>query len=102
MQQTPAFSSVSFPELQWQPPKEHAQAMNAMKPAPAPWVPHQLYFASLFRPGRALAFACDQRGEVQLDSLSERARSNYFFARAAVGRDYGVPIVIALETGSTH
>ncbi|HXD06614.1 MAG TPA: hypothetical protein VN680_11220 [Burkholderiaceae bacterium] len=63
---------------------------------------HQLYFASLFHPGRALCFPCDRSGEVQLDGLSERARNNYFLARTTVGRDYGHPIVIALENGSPH
>jgi hypothetical protein len=63
---------------------------------------HQLCFASLFDPGRALSFPCDRCGEVQLDALSERARSNYFFARAAVGRDCGMPIVIAPMCGSTR
>jgi len=63
---------------------------------------HQLFFASLINPGRTLCFACDGRGEVQLDELSERDRNNYFFARTTVGRDFGHPVVIALESGSTH
>ena len=67
-----------------------------------PRLSHQLFFASLFNPGRALSFACDCRGEVQLDELSERARNNYFLARTAVGRDYGPPTVVALEPGSMH
>ena len=62
---------------------------------------HRLYFASLFDPGRALSFPCDRRGVVQLDGLSERARINYFFARASVGRDYGHPVVITPESCST-
>jgi len=63
---------------------------------------HQLRFASLFDPSRALSFPCDRRGEVQLDGLCERARNNYFFARTVVGRDYAHPTVIALETRSMH
>lgn len=63
---------------------------------------HQLCFASLFDPGRALSFPCDRRGEVPLDALSERARTNYFFARTSVGRDYCHPTVIAPENGSPH
>ena len=58
---------------------------------------HQLFFASLFNPGRALSFACDCRGEVQLDELSERARNNYFFARALVGREVTAPTVECRE-----
>ena len=65
-------------------------------------VSHHLYFASLFHPGRALSFPCDRDGEVDLDGLSERARDNYFLARAVVGRDYSVPRVIALEGDSAH
>jgi len=52
-----------------------------------------LRFESLFDPGRGLAFPCNERGEVALDALSERARRNYFYARVVVGREYGVPAV---------
>ena len=75
---------------------------NAVNPSTTRRPAHELYFASLFDPGRALSFPCDCCGEVQLDGLSERARNNYFFARTVVGRDYGTPIVIALENGSIH
>ena len=75
---------------------------DAVNSSTTPRLSHQLYFASLFRPGRALSFPCDRCGEVPLDGLSERARNNYFLARTAVGRDYNVPIVVALENGSTH
>lgn len=54
----------------------------------------ELRFQSLFSPGRALTFPCDERGRVPLDDLSERARRNYLFARAVVGRDYATPEVI--------
>lgn len=75
--------------------------MNAVNPSNAPCLSHRVYFASLFHPGRALSFPCDRRGDVQLDGLSERARNNYFLARTTVGRDYSVPIVVAIENGST-
>jgi hypothetical protein len=52
-----------------------------------------ILFPSLFREGRALAFPCTADGQVVLDSLSERARHNYLFARAMVGKDYGWPRV---------
>ena len=74
---------------------------DAEKPSTPPRFSHQLFVASLFKPGHALSFPCDRCGEVQLDGLSERARNNYFFARNA-RHDYGPPIVIALENGSTH
>lgn len=54
----------------------------------------QLRFESLFQQGRALAFPCDESGRVQLDALSERARSNYLYARAVVGREFATPAVV--------
>jgi len=56
---------------------------------------HYLFFGGLFDTVRSLSFPCDERGRVTLDSLSERARNNYLFARTVVGRDYTVPVVIA-------
>ncbi len=53
----------------------------------------QIRFASLFREGRALSFPCDACGNVPLDELSDRGRSNYFFARALVGREYATPSI---------
>jgi hypothetical protein len=55
--------------------------------------PCLLRFPSLFNHGRSLSFPCDSAGQVPLDILSERARDNYFFARACVGRDFAVPVV---------
>ena len=58
---------------------------------------HQLCFRSLFHSGRGFAFPCDPKGQVDLDQMSERARNNYFFARAMVGRELSVPAVEAAE-----
>jgi hypothetical protein len=55
---------------------------------------YELRFQSLFHEGRALAFPCDERGAVDLDALSERARNNYFLARSVVGRDFASPSVV--------
>ncbi|MFG6416664.1 hypothetical protein ACG02S_22465 [Roseateles sp. DC23W] len=55
---------------------------------------YELRFESLFNAGRALAFPCDAHGGVALDALSDRARQNYLFARAVVGREYAVPVVL--------
>ncbi|MBV8500647.1 MAG: hypothetical protein JO006_02900 [Paucibacter sp.] len=52
-----------------------------------------LRFQSLFHSGRALVFPCDAKGDVPLDTLSERARQNYLFARAVVGHEYATPVV---------
>ena len=54
---------------------------------------YQLRFPSLFHHGRGYAFPCDARGQVDLDALSERARTNYFYARSVVGRDFAPPSV---------
>lgn len=54
---------------------------------------YELRFQSLFHEGRALAFPCDAEGHVDLDALSERARGNYLYARAVVGREYATPAV---------
>ena len=54
---------------------------------------HEIRFQSLFHAGRALCFPCDETGRVALDALSERARNNYLYARAVVGREYAHPCV---------
>lgn len=54
---------------------------------------YELRFQFLFDEGRAYAFPCDKDGHVDLDALSERARNNYFYARAVVGRDVATPVV---------
>ena len=58
--------------------------------------PFEVRFNSLFSPGRALAFPCDAGGRVDLDALSERARNNYLFARAMVGREHATPCICPL------
>jgi len=71
-------------------------AMNACalgSPAPA----FVLRFESLFDPGRGLAFPCDERGQVVLDALSERARRNYFYARVVVGHEFATPAVVRTD-----
>ena len=54
---------------------------------------YELRFQSLFNAGRALAFPCDAAGRVDLDTLSERVRTNYFYARTAIGREFAFPAV---------
>ena len=53
----------------------------------------ELRFHSLNDPERGYAFPCDPKGLVDLDQLSDRARNNYLFARAMVGRELAVPAV---------
>ncbi|HSV69889.1 MAG TPA: hypothetical protein VLI72_07235 [Methylibium sp.] len=54
---------------------------------------YELRFDSLFVAGRGLVFPCDAAGRVDLDRLSERARHNYLYARAVVGREFLTPAV---------
>ena len=54
----------------------------------------ELRFLSLSGSGHAYVFPCDPHGRVNLDQLSERARINYLYARAVVGRELAVPAVI--------
>lgn len=53
----------------------------------------ELRFQSLFHSGRGFSFPCDQKGQVDLDRLSDRTRINYLYARAMVGRELAVPAV---------
>ena len=52
-----------------------------------------LMFRSLFHSGRGFAFACDLDGFVDMDRMSERARNNYLYARAMIGRELAFPSV---------
>lgn len=63
---------------------------------------HQLRFQFLFSTGRALAFPCDASGTVDIDSLSDRARDNYFYARTFIGREFSVPAVLPAAFTATH
>jgi len=80
---------------------EHADRAERADPnalaGPASAAAFQLRFDSLFHEGRALAFPCDGVGRVRIDGLSARARDNYFYARAVVGREYAQPRVVALR-----
>jgi hypothetical protein len=54
---------------------------------------YELRFIGLFNPGAGFAFPCDVEGHVDIDSLTERGRVNYFYARTVVGSELAVPIV---------
>lgn len=60
---------------------------------------YELRFKSLFDEGRAYSFPCDVTGMVNMDALSDRARINYLYARAVVGREFSMP---AVQPTSTH
>ncbi len=55
----------------------------------------EIRFQSLFHEGRGMCFPCDGAGHVDCDALSPRARDNYLFARAMVGREFAMPAVLA-------
>jgi hypothetical protein len=59
---------------------------------------HELRYESLFREGHGFSFPCDETGRVNLDALSDRARNNYLFARAMVGRDLAMPQVLTVAS----
>ena len=60
----------------------------------APSSRFEIRFDSLFNEGRGLVFPCYDDGQVDIDALSERVRSNYFFARTMLGREYATPRVV--------
>lgn len=59
----------------------------------------QLRYRSFFDPDSGFSFPCDAGGHVNMDGLSERARNNYLYARAMVGKELDVP---AIECASRH
>ncbi len=67
--------------------------MNATQFTQAP-KHYELRFCSLFQEGRAFAFPCDADGHVDIDSLSDRARKNYLYARTVIGRELSMPAVL--------
>jgi hypothetical protein len=69
--------------------RHQASNMKAHSICPA----FELRFRSLFDEGRGYAFPCDAKGTVDLDSLSERTRNNYMFARSMIGRELAAPVV---------
>lgn len=68
--------------------------INSVAAAPRAY---ELRFVSLFHPGRAVAVPCDESGQVDMDTLTERLRLAYFGARAMVGREYAFPTVQRLH-----
>jgi hypothetical protein len=72
-----------------------------MSSQPAPPIPvcatanrvHLLRFTSLRDHGRGVSVPCDEAGNVDMNSLTERLRLTYLGARALVGREYSFPTV---------
>lgn len=53
----------------------------------------ELRFHSLSADRRSYSFPCDAAGHVNMDSLSERTRLNYLYARAMIGVEVAWPDV---------
>ena len=53
----------------------------------------ELRFEPLHGTGQAFSFPCDAQGQVDMNALSDRARSKYLYARALVGRSFAWPEV---------
>ena len=76
--------------------------MNADKLPRADDARFELRYRSLSPLRCGYAFPCDAEGRVDLDRLSERARGNYFYARAAVGFDLQRPEVLPAGRCELH
>lgn len=58
-----------------------------------PSATYELRFRSLFDAGRALAFPCNEQGQVDESALSQQALQNYQRARKVIGKDWATPLV---------
>ncbi|SCK27910.1 hypothetical protein VAR608DRAFT_2310 [Variovorax sp. HW608] len=54
---------------------------------------YELRFDALYSNRRSYSFPCDGVGHVDIDSLSERGRLNYLYARAMIGVEVAWPAV---------
>lgn len=53
----------------------------------------ELRFVHRSNDRKSQRFPCDAAGRVNMDALDERARNDYLFARALMGRDYEFPVM---------
>ena len=58
-----------------------------------PALPYRLHFEPLTPGAGGVDIPCDGTGRVPLDTLGEKLRNNYFFARACIGRLFAAPTV---------
>jgi hypothetical protein len=73
----------------------HVARWGSTVVALAPVSHYELHYARLLGVGRSFVFPCDASGNVELDSLTTRARENYLFARSMVGVEMSLPTVRA-------
>lgn len=55
---------------------------------------YQLQFRPLRGSAPGYVFPCDAAGTVDLDTLNDRTRNDYFFARGLIGRQVDSPRVL--------
>jgi hypothetical protein len=67
--------------------------MNTSPVCAATETRYELRFTNLFNRGRGYAFPCNAQGLVEIDTLSDKGRTNYFYARFAVGMELSRPCV---------
>lgn len=54
---------------------------------------YELRFTSLSTKRCEYAFPCDKAGLVDIDALTDRRRTDYFYARTMVGKELSAPVV---------
>lgn len=54
---------------------------------------YALWFHSLLDTEDTLSFPCDAAGRVDMDTLSDKARDDYLYARTVVGRVFRPPAI---------
>jgi hypothetical protein len=59
---------------------------------------YELRYTGLSSERRDFSFPCDEAGRVDIDELTDRSRTNYFYARAVVGKELSAPVVAPLAT----
>ena len=74
-------------------PRHREYTMNASQVAAEHR--YELRFQSLFNEGRGYSFPCDAQGNVDMNTLSEKALNNYLYARAVIGLEVAMPRVQA-------
>ena len=74
--------------------------MNAASLGSSRHASHQLRFTARSPGQQAYAFPCDERGQVDLDALSDRVRNEYYFARKLAG--HGLATRTVLVGGQLH
>ena len=60
---------------------------------------YELRFTGLSTGRCEYAFPCDETGLVDIDALTDRRRTDYFYARTMVGKELSAPVVTSAQTG---